>query len=282
LNSDNAPDLVIADWDPDKELWSDSLQIWLNDGSGYFEQNGDLEVGSGTHAFAIGDLDGDGDPDLMVVGSRQNSVWLNLGDGKFEDTNQVLNAGIDSAIALGDLDGDGDLDALSGGWDGLPSVWINDGSGLMEKVEQGFSEPDLHIHGLALGDLDNDTDLDAFLVTAYGKDHQIWINNGMGEFSIQGSVPGPLGHDIALGDLDGDGNLDAVSAHGYKSYGNTRIWLNDGLGQFTQQEPILGSDFTAAVVLGDLDQDGDLDIFSAVNDWGNDPGAADRIWINEN
>jgi len=239
-------------------------------------------VVEGTQSMILGDLNGDGPLDLFVVGTGHNQVWINNGEGDFSKSEQNLPAGLDAAVGVGDLDGDGDLDLLSGGWEGAPSLWVNDGAGSFSRSALVITDPDLHIHGLDLGDLDADGDLDAFVVLANRDPHQIWINDGRGEFTVSQTLAAGLGHAVMLGDLDGDGDLDGVSGHGYQLRGYVRLWWNDGGAKFSDSSQSLGDGFTSAVVLGDLDLDGDLDIISAQNAWGEEIGLPDLVWINMN
>lgn len=72
---------------------------------------------------------------------------------------------------------------------------------------------------------------------------------------------------VALGDVDGDGDLDMVLgnitwAHGFPTPGRNRLYLNDGTGTYvdvTTRLP-LDNDYTHTVELGDVDDDGDLDV----------------------
>jgi len=88
---------------------------------------------------------------------------------------------------------------------------------------------------------------------------------------------------VALGDLDNDGDLDAVVANFYGA--STRIWINQTValapatndpGVFLDSGLDLGTDGTLDVELGDIDGDGDLDIFLA-----NGAFQADRVWVNQ-
>jgi hypothetical protein len=141
---------------------------------------------------------------------------------------------------------------------------------------------DLHIHDLALADLDGDGDLDAFATLANRGPHEVWFNDGIGYFDTHQTLPAPLGHSVALGDLDGDGDIDAVTAHGAPTGGYLKLWLNDGSGTFTDSQLMLGEVFSSAVALGDLDNDGDLDIFSTHTRWNQQgEGEPDKIWLNQ-
>jgi len=281
VNGDDRLDIIVAEWQPDKLLWSSSLSIWLNDGSGSFNPGESLAVAEGAQRILLGDLNADQALDLFVLGTGQNEVWINNGQGLFEYLAQDLPTGIDSAGGSGDLDGDGDLDILAGGWEGPPAVWMNDGAGYFSKFEISIKDEDLHIHGLALGDLDSDGDLDAFVTLANRDPHQVWINDGGARFAVAQYLQASLGHAVALGDLDGDGDLDAVTGHGNQGRGYVRLWFNDGKASYTDSFLMLGDNFTTAVVLGDVDLDQDLDIVSAQSDWGEETGPPDLIWINE-
>src|SRR5690606_36148783 len=57
---------------------------------------------------------------------------------------------------------------------------------------------------------------------------------------------------------------------------SNEVWLNNGNGFFTSNGQSLGSSLTAAVALGDLDGDGDLDTF-----WANSDAEPDEVWIND-
>ncbi|NIS73975.1 MAG: VCBS repeat-containing protein, partial [Deltaproteobacteria bacterium] len=67
-------------------------------------------VAAATSSIALGDVEGDGDIDIMEGNSVQpNRVWLNDGTGTFTDSGQGLGSSDTTSVALGDLDGDGDL-----------------------------------------------------------------------------------------------------------------------------------------------------------------------------
>lgn len=235
----------------------------------------------------MGDLDSDGDLDTFVANwgpgsaNNANTVWINAGDGQFSDSRQTLGDARSYVVALGDVDNDGDLDAFVGNV-GPNRVWINNGNATF--TDSGALLGDASSIDVALADLDNDGDLDA--VVANGGTNQraaIWINQGeaqggtTGVFLDNGSVlDSTEDWSIALGDLDGDGELDAVTAAPYP-YGvpANRVWLNDGTGALSDSGQLLGNGGTQEVVLGDLDGDGDLDIFFA-NDFG-----SSQVWFNQ-
>lgn len=130
----------------------------------------------------------------------------------------------------------------------------------------------------ALGDLDGDGDLDAALATDAGG--ALWMNSGAGIFADSGQALGDtymVG--VALGDLDGDTDLDVVAVEDAAS--SIRVWLNQGgaqggaQGVFAGGGPAFGGDLPGGVALGDLDGDGDLDIFLARN-----IGRPNQVWLN--
>ncbi len=106
-------------------------KVWLNDGKGIFTDSGQKLGFFYSMTAAMGDLDGDGDPDV-VTGSWKSSpeIWLNDGKGNFSDSKIKLASLNISAVAIADLNGDGDLDMFVStntwpGGDGKHRLWLN-------------------------------------------------------------------------------------------------------------------------------------------------------------
>jgi tetratricopeptide (TPR) repeat protein len=94
-------------------------RLFHNRGDGRFEDVTDAAGISGFprghgHGVAVGDIDGDGHPDLFVTRWRSYALYRNKGDGTFEDVTTSAGLGGErdwpTSAALADLDGDGDLD----------------------------------------------------------------------------------------------------------------------------------------------------------------------------
>ncbi len=116
-----------------------------------------------TWSVAIGDLNGDGRPDLAMGGDAGAGVMLGNGDGTFGARVTYVTGGPTLAVAIGDLDGDGraDLAAVNSGRNTI-SVLPGKGDGSFgAKQEYGAHNSPYH---LAIGDLDGDGKPD--LVTA--------------------------------------------------------------------------------------------------------------------
>ncbi len=134
-------------------------------------------------------------------------------------------------------------------------------------------------NAVVLGDLDGDDDLDA-LVGNWPGSSAVWLNDGSGMFSHRQEIGfSTRSYGLSLGDIDGDGDLDAFMGtySGYSTLGGpVTVWLNDGSGFFNDSGQSLHAGYTA---LGDLDGDGDLDVYLAVPDDGCSMG--DRVYLND-
>ena len=84
LNGDGKPDVATANFD-NGDYWS-TVSVLLNRGSGTFRARTDYQTGTGAWQVAIGDLNGDGKPDVATAtaGPSTVSVFLNRGDGSFQ------------------------------------------------------------------------------------------------------------------------------------------------------------------------------------------------------
>ena len=240
------------------------------------------------------DVDGDGDPDLLVTGltgpadncSPLTQLYLNQGGSLFASADTFENIHLGQA-AFGDYDGDGDLDiALSGATAsgvGTLKLYENGGGSFSEDVSQtALLAENLRYSALAWGDIDNDGDLDLLAsgITTAGKPRTVLFRNSRIDAGRIGSPLGGFptfvldepnsdrlinlyGGRLALGDLDGDGDLD-LAATGYGSDGSRQavIYLNEPLGTLVQDTgnadltPVSGGDLAWA----DYDNDGDLDL----------------------
>ena len=228
-------------------------------------------------SVTLGDVDGDGDLDLVAgnASGEANWIYLNDGAGSFLDSGQGLGANDTFSVALGDLDGDDDLDLVAGNFNGQANrVYFNDGDGNFTVSGQALRLNSTAT--VALGDVDGDGDLDLVAGNTRGEANRVYINRGDGSFTDSGQALGLNGtRSVTLGDVDGDGDLDLVA--GNEGQAN-RVYVNDGAGGFTDSGQALGLNGTRSVTLGDVDGDGDLDLVAGN---GSSSVEANRVYIND-
>ncbi|HSH02489.1 MAG TPA: FG-GAP-like repeat-containing protein [Anaerolineae bacterium] len=232
----------------------------------------------------VGDVDGDGDLDVVIanVSGQAEEVWLNDGTGNFGLTAYDTFGAEDSTdIQLGDMDGDGDLDAVVVNFNGTQAngVWLNDGTGNFGVAAFHSFGASGNSTGVALGDLDGDGDLDVAISRFFNQSHEIWMNDGTGNLGAVAdqTFGGGRTWGVTMGDVDGDGDLDVVTAGGDGS--PQEVWLNDGtgdVGTVAYDSFNTGTKNTTELELGDMDGDGDLDAVLSHASSG-----TNEVWLND-
>lgn len=210
---------------------------------------------------AIGDMNGDGHLDVVVV-TGGLAVYANNGSGALAFSSSVGVPNTPTFLALGDVDGDGDLDVAVNGSSTVVRLHFNNGAGVITPFNEyvTFGNP----REVVLADLDEDGDLD--LAYAHSTERKIVVrkNNGLGTFGAQAAydVEAALNpNNLIAADMDGDGALDLVSG----TIGAPVIIYNYGNGTFDGiNEQILAiPNSLLGIAVDDYDLDGHNDIAAA-------------------
>jgi len=252
-----------------------------NTGDG-FAQRVLLEDTARVTDVQAGDLDNDGDMDLVVgqFGYHDGEIrWMeNQGDWQFESHNLLrLSGTIHTPIA--DMDGDGDLDItaiVSQEWEEL-YVFENNGSGAFTKrLVYAVGNPDYGSSGISLADLDQDGDPDILYTNGDAFDyappgprpwHGVqWLENkGELSFTFHRIAAYKGAYNARAIDMDGDDDLDIAVVSLFNDWrsrdaASLRWFQNDGQQTFTSHALAHRPTHLLALDAGDLDGDGRPDL----------------------
>jgi N-acetylneuraminic acid mutarotase len=254
FNGDEIPDLAIATTGDGGGDGAATVLLGIGDGA--FGAPTDYETGQGTWCIAVGDVNRDGIPDLVVT-SFYNvvNVLLGKGDGTFKERVSYPTGAGTVHVAIGDLDRDGIPDLVVTNYeDGTVGALLGKGDGRFHEQVVVYTVGG-HPAFVALGDFNGDGILD--IASDKGR---VFMGKGDGTFNapIACAAIGGTGQ-LVVGDFNGDGIPDIAVDRG--------VVLGKGDGTF-------GALFTYSanigmVVAGDFNGDGIPDLATVVtNDFG--------------
>ncbi len=270
LDFDGPTVAKVVDLDGDGDLdivagaiYDDELAWFEHDGAGGFTKRV-LTTAYPVKDLDVGDLDCDGDPDIVSTASNQTSVlfWWNNGDASGWSTSTLTPSVPPLSLALGDLVGDGAPDLVVGGISGFEvgeNRLCSGGGWTLALASDGG------LGHASIADLDGDGRND--LAATFFSDDRISVYLAAGGWSRHDLSTTADGADqIAAADVDHDGDVDLVTTTFYQA--RVELWENDGSGTGWAGSQIDSSGFPKALAIGDLDLDGDPDVVAG--SWGSD------------
>lgn len=275
VNRDGKPDLLVANEE------DGTLTVLLGDGKGHFSAapGSPFPCGPNPNDIAIADMNGDGNPDLVIANTQTPYITILLGDGRgsFKPSPKSPFATQSHPhphqVAVGDFMGDGKPAVVTDSW-GSDQILLIPSDGHGNLILPGkFFHADVHSDaGVRAADFNKDGKLDIVTTNQSASAVGLMLGDGKGGFRKAPGSPFPAADTswiFTVADINGDGNPDVAvipyerDMHDHTKLGVT-VLLGDSKGGLTTMR---GSPFSlegcggpARIAVGDVNGDGVRDI----------------------
>jgi hypothetical protein len=230
-----------------------------------FSTQATFATGTAPNSLALGDVNGDGKPDLAVASLEKVGVLLGNGNGTFQ-AQQTFDSGTppgtsSTSVQLGDVNGDGKLDlVVVNEQSNRVSVLLGNGNGTFQ-ARQTF-DANASPASVKLADVNSDGRPDLVVANALSTNNtlSVLLGNGNGTFQARQTLATSSGfHPVTVGDVNGDDKSDLIVANNNAS-ATVSVFLGNGNGTFQQQKTFATAPSPVYLSLGDLNGDGKPDL----------------------
>jgi 6-phosphogluconolactonase (cycloisomerase 2 family) len=292
IDGDGKPDLIVTNWT------SNTISVFRNTSTtgsittSSFAPRIDFNTGTNPGGLAIGDIDGDGKPDISVTsyGSNLISVFRNISTpgtftiGSLAPRVDFTTGTNPASVTVGDIDGDTKPDIVITNYSSNNiSVFRNISTSGTFTISSLSPKVDFTVgtnpYGIVIGDIDGDGKQDISVTNSNGSSFSVLRNvSASGSITTSSLSPkvdltttGVNPQGIAMGDIDGDGKPDLIIVNYSSSAGNVSIFKNIsspgsiGTGSFAPKVDFnSGGTGPWDACISDIDGDGKPDV-SIVN-----------------